>query len=92
MGVLDRITRRANLIGGPSDGRTVPVPLPDDHPWPLFQCIRLARDEWRHYVYIADGRYEYMGVCAEIDHEGGDPHDHVCCCGREGCDGTGPWP
>lgn len=86
--LLGRIKRRAVLIGGPIDGYDAPIPLPDDMPWPRFQCVKNL--DWLHYVYVADNRYEYAGACADIDHDGCDPHEHVCCCEREGCDGSDP--
>lgn len=47
--------------------------------------------EWCHYVPDGEGRYRYVGLCAGIDHQGADPHDHEpCCCGRPGCGGCGP--
>lgn len=79
MTALDRIKRRALLVGGPSDGCEVPMPAP--MPWPGFICSGWRTPDWQHYVYDGDGLYGHVGPCAEIDHKGAEPHDHDDCGG-----------
>jgi hypothetical protein len=75
---LDRFKRSATLIGGPMDGRVVPIPLPDSMPLPEYTCMGAPGPSprvWHHYVRAADG-YRHAGACAGIEHHGGAPHDH----------------
>lgn len=48
---------------------------------------------WAHYIGADDDTARYAGPCLEFDHGIRNPWEpEPCCCGREGCDGRGPWP
>lgn len=93
MSFLDRDRRRATMLGGPLDGDTSPVPLPDTMAWPQWTC-HLVAGRWQHYEFdpesaaLGAATYVYAGEC-DVDNHGGRPlpHEHACCCGRAGCDG-----
>lgn len=72
----------------------MPIPYPPSLPWPTSRCLRAAgTSAWRHYLFNGVDTYVFAGSCLEFDHHGYGPHDpRPCCCRRDGCDGTGPWP
>lgn len=78
------------------DGTERTMRQPVGAPWPEFVCSRRNEGEWQHHAHVGDGLYRHIGRC--YDHDHGD-HGHPgerdaegCCCGRRGCDGTGPLP
>lgn len=95
MSILDRYPRRCRMLGGPYDGDTAPLPIPERHDWPAFRCVRQGAGPWQHYHLDEDrprteltATYVYAGECSPANHDGCPlPHEHVCCCGRPGCDG-----
>lgn len=93
MSIFDRYPRRCLMIQGPYDGDTAPLPIPDHMPWPPCRCVRQGRGPWQHYrLATVDAEltatYVYVGECSSDNHDGRPlPHEHVCCCGRAGCDG-----
>jgi hypothetical protein len=85
--VSDRFPRRMRFVGGPLDGGDQPLPLPAHKGWPQYICTKSA-GTWEHYLNDTNDLYLYESQCAGIiEHPGGLPHEHACCCGRSGCDG-----
>jgi hypothetical protein len=84
--------KQIELLGGPFDGGT--RTLPPNESLPQTACFSRASGIWEHYVLGEDGRLHYAGVCGTRNNH--DNFRHVappfCCCGRGGCDGSGPWP
>jgi hypothetical protein len=77
------------LIGGPGGDRTIPATRLKGLSPSQTICTRRGTEPWQHYCHDDADRYRYAGPCVEF-HE--PPADLECCCGRPGCDGTGPWP
>ena len=76
--------RRAVLVGGPYNGAMTP-PIPDTWPWPPAHCVSVRDGGWQHHVHDGDGRYRWVGACAEVGHDGPAPVEmERCCCGHEG--------
>jgi hypothetical protein len=80
------------LLDGPAAGRQLP-PDPVGLTPPTSCCVKPDGQDWAHYVHVGDHQYEHAGSCRGIDHQGLSPwREEPCCCGRKGCDGSGPWP
>lgn len=89
-----RWTRRVLLVGGPLDQQSRVLRIPDRLDWPRTWCVHPGAGEWAHYVNdpAKVGLYHYAGPCGPTNHEPPMPWEYGCCCGRPGCDGSGPYP